>query len=75
VDCAAPDRDGRRRRDHAGNREALEEFSAAEHLQSQLGIRHVMANQVTGWMVATRARLGMTCQADAALAARLRDGG
>jgi LuxR family maltose regulon positive regulatory protein len=51
------------------NREALEEFSAAEYLQSQLEDLHATAGQVTGWMLATRARLGMTGQASAALAA------
>jgi LuxR family maltose regulon positive regulatory protein len=51
------------------NHEALEEFSAAESLQSQLEGLHATAGQVTGWMLATRARLGMTGQATAALAA------
>jgi LuxR family maltose regulon positive regulatory protein len=51
------------------NREALEEFSTAEYLQSQLEGLHATAGQVTGWMLATRARLGMTGQASAALAA------
>jgi LuxR family maltose regulon positive regulatory protein len=49
--------------------EALEEFSAAEYLQSQLQDSHAIAGQVTGWMIATRARLGMTGEARAALAA------
>jgi len=51
------------------NREALEEFSAAEYLQSQLEGLPATAAQVTGWTLATRARLGMTGQASAALAA------
>jgi LuxR family maltose regulon positive regulatory protein len=51
------------------NREALEEFSAAEYLQAQLESSHATASQVTGWMLATRARLGMTGEASAALAA------
>ena len=51
------------------NREALEEFSAAEYLQSQLEGLPATAGQVTGWTLATRARLGMAGQASAALAA------
>jgi LuxR family transcriptional regulator, maltose regulon positive regulatory protein len=51
------------------NRKALEEFSAAEYLQSQLEDLPAIAGQVTGWLLATRARLGMTGQASAALAA------
>jgi LuxR family transcriptional regulator, maltose regulon positive regulatory protein len=54
------------------NREALEEFSAAERLHSQLEGPHATAAQVTGWMLATQARLGMASGARAALAA-LRD--
>jgi LuxR family transcriptional regulator, maltose regulon positive regulatory protein len=49
--------------------EALEEFSAAEHLGSQLEGSQALASQVTGWLVATQARLGMTGEARAALAA------
>jgi LuxR family maltose regulon positive regulatory protein len=51
------------------HREALKEFSAAERLQSQLAESHVLASQVTGWMLATQARLGMPAEARAALAA------
>jgi LuxR family transcriptional regulator, maltose regulon positive regulatory protein len=51
------------------NHKALEEFSAAEYLQSQFKGPHAMAGQVTGWMLATRARLGMTGEASAALEA------
>jgi len=51
------------------HREALEEFNAAEHLRSQLAGSHALASQVTGWLAATQARLGMTGQARAALAA------
>jgi LuxR family transcriptional regulator, maltose regulon positive regulatory protein len=51
------------------NREALEEFSAAEYLQSQLEDLHATAGQVTGWKLATRARLGMAGDASDALAA------
>jgi LuxR family transcriptional regulator, maltose regulon positive regulatory protein len=49
--------------------EALQEFSAAACLQSQLQDSHAAAGQVTGWMLATRARLGRTGEARAALAA------
>ncbi len=49
--------------------EALEEFGAAERLRSQLTGSHALANQVTGWLLATRARLGMTGEARAELAA------
>ena len=49
--------------------EALEEFSAAEHLGSQLEGSHALASRVTGWMLATQARLGMPGEARAALAA------
>ena len=49
--------------------EAVEEFGAAERLRSQLTGSHALANQVTGWLLATKARLGMTGEARAALAA------
>jgi len=49
--------------------QALDEFSAAEHLRSRLAGSHALANQVTGWLLATQARLGMTGDARAALAA------
>jgi len=51
------------------HREALQEFSAAEHLRSQLAGSHALASQVTGWLLATQARLGMTGAARACLAA------
>ena len=57
---------------HAGrgrHHQALEEFSAAEHLQSQLAGSNVLASQVTGWLLATQARLGMPGLARASLAA------
>ena len=57
---------------HAGrgrHPEALEEFSAAEHLGSQLEGSHALASQVTGWMLATQARLGRPGEARAALTA------
>jgi LuxR family transcriptional regulator, maltose regulon positive regulatory protein len=50
-------------------RESLEEFSAAEDLQSQLEGSHALASQVTGWILTIQARLGMPGQARAALAA------
>ena len=57
---------------HAGrgrHHEALEEFAAAERLQSQLAGSHALASQVTGWLLATQARPGMTGEARAGLAA------
>ena len=48
--------------------EAVQEFGAAERLRSQLTGSHVLANQVTGWRLATQARLGMTGEARAELA-------
>ena len=57
---------------HAGrgrHHEALQEFTAADGLRSQLVGSHALANQVTGWMLATQARLGRPGQARAALAA------
>ncbi|HJW36606.1 MAG TPA: AAA family ATPase, partial [Actinomycetes bacterium] len=49
--------------------QALEELRAAERLQSQLEGPHALASQVTGWMLATQARLGQAGQARASLAA------
>ena len=49
--------------------EALQEFSAAEHLRSQLAGSHLLASQVTGWMLTNQARLGMPGEARASLAA------
>ncbi len=57
---------------HAGrgcHQQALEEFSAAGHLQPLLVSSLALASQVTGWTLATQARLGMTGAARAALAA------
>jgi LuxR family transcriptional regulator, maltose regulon positive regulatory protein len=51
------------------HREALEEFGAAEQLRSQLEGSHALANQATGWLLATQARLGLTSEARAGLAA------
>ena len=49
--------------------EALEEFTEAERLRSRMEGSHALASQVMGWLVATQARLGMTGEAYAALAA------
>jgi LuxR family transcriptional regulator, maltose regulon positive regulatory protein len=55
---------GRRRQ-----REALAEYSAAEYLQAQLEGSHALAHQLTGWRLATQARLGQLSEARASLAA------
>jgi LuxR family maltose regulon positive regulatory protein len=55
---------GRRRQ-----REALAEFSAAEHLQTQLEGSHALMRQLAGFRLATQARLGQLSQARASLAA------
>jgi LuxR family transcriptional regulator, maltose regulon positive regulatory protein len=49
--------------------EALHEFSEAQYLESQLEGSHALASQVTGWMLATQARLGTPGEARASLAA------
>jgi LuxR family maltose regulon positive regulatory protein len=49
--------------------EALEKFGAAERLQPQLVSSLALASQVTGWLLATKARLGMTGEARASLIA------
>jgi LuxR family transcriptional regulator, maltose regulon positive regulatory protein len=57
---------------HAGrgrHHEALEELSAAEHLGSQLADSQALASRATRWLPATQARLGMTAQARAFVAA------
>ena len=57
---------------HAGRgcpREALEEFRAAGRLQPQLASSLALGGQVTGWLLATQARLGLTGEARAGLAA------
>jgi LuxR family transcriptional regulator, maltose regulon positive regulatory protein len=51
------------------HQQALQEFSSAEHLGSQLADSHVLASQVTGWMLATQARAAMPGAARACLAA------
>jgi LuxR family transcriptional regulator, maltose regulon positive regulatory protein len=47
--------------------EALEEFSAAERLRSQLAGSHALASQVTGWLLAAQARVGLPGEARACL--------
>jgi LuxR family maltose regulon positive regulatory protein len=57
---------------HAGcgrHYEALGEFGAAEHLASQLEGSQALASQMTGWLLATQARLGRPGEARACLAA------
>jgi LuxR family maltose regulon positive regulatory protein len=51
------------------HRQALEEFGAADDTQSPLAGEHALAAQVSGWLAATRARLGMPDQARRSLAA------
>jgi LuxR family transcriptional regulator, maltose regulon positive regulatory protein len=51
------------------HREALAEYSAAEHLQAQLEGSHALAHQLTGWRLAAQARLGQFSEARASLAA------
>jgi LuxR family transcriptional regulator, maltose regulon positive regulatory protein len=48
---------------------AFDEFSTAEELRSQLTGSHALANQVTGWRLASQVRLGQLGQARAGLAA------
>jgi LuxR family transcriptional regulator, maltose regulon positive regulatory protein len=50
-------------------REALAEYTAAEHLQAQLEGSHALMCQLTGWRLATQARLGQLSEARASLAA------
>jgi LuxR family transcriptional regulator, maltose regulon positive regulatory protein len=55
---------------HAGRRQhqaAAEEFGAAERAQSRLTGVHALAPRITGWLAATRARLGMLDEARATL--------
>jgi LuxR family transcriptional regulator, maltose regulon positive regulatory protein len=49
--------------------EALAEFDAAERLQSRLAGSHALANQLTGWLVAAQARVGLLSEARVTLAA------
>jgi len=51
------------------HQKALEQFSAAERRQSQLAGPHALASQVTGWVLAMQARLGMRAEARATIAA------
>jgi LuxR family transcriptional regulator, maltose regulon positive regulatory protein len=57
---------------HAGRgcpRVALEEFHAAGRLQPELAGSLALGSQLTGWTLATQARLGLTGEARAGLAA------
>jgi LuxR family maltose regulon positive regulatory protein len=57
---------------HAGrgsHHQALAQFAAAGRLQPQLASSLALASQMSGWLLATRARLGMAGEARAALAA------
>jgi LuxR family maltose regulon positive regulatory protein len=57
---------------HAGRghrHEALEEFNAAEDMASQLEGSQALASQMISWLIGTQARLGMTSEARARLAA------
>jgi LuxR family maltose regulon positive regulatory protein len=57
---------------HAGRgyrHEALEEFGVAEHLASRLEGSQALASQMTGWRLATQARLGLPGEARACLTA------
>ena len=57
---------------HAGrgrHHEALAELSAAEDLGPQLADSQALAGRATRWLLATQARLGMTGEARAAIAA------
>ena len=57
---------------HAGrgrHHEALEELSAAEYLGSQLADSQALASRATRWLPATQARLGLTGEARAFIAA------
>ena len=49
--------------------EAHEDFSTALELQSRFADPHALAGYVTGWALATRARLGLTAEARATLEA------
>jgi LuxR family transcriptional regulator, maltose regulon positive regulatory protein len=50
-------------------REALAEYRAAEHLQAELAGSHALMRQLTGFRLATQARLGQLSEARASLAA------
>jgi len=52
----------------ASLRSALEEFSAAERIQSFMMGEQSLSGQVSGWTIATKARLGMLDEARAARA-------
>ncbi|HEY2550587.1 MAG TPA: LuxR C-terminal-related transcriptional regulator [Streptosporangiaceae bacterium] len=48
--------------------EAVEQFRAAERLQSQLAGSHALASQLAGWSIAAQARAGLLSEASSALA-------
>jgi LuxR family maltose regulon positive regulatory protein len=50
------------------HRPALAAFASAAHAQSRLSGVHALAPQITGWLAATQARLGMPDEARATLA-------
>jgi LuxR family maltose regulon positive regulatory protein len=50
-------------------REALAEYSAAEHCQDQMEGSHALAAQLASWKLSTQARLGQLGEARASLAA------
>ena len=52
----------------AQHQAAVEEFGAAARAQSRLRGMHVLAPRITGWLAASRARLGMLDEARATLA-------
>src|SRR6266704_2453047 len=54
---------------HGRHQEALKEFAAAEYLGSQLADSQALGTRTTRWLPATQARLGMTGEARALLAA------
>jgi len=60
---------GMLRTGRGSHHEALTEFTAAERFGSQLVSSLALVSRVTGWLLATQARLGMTGEAGAALAA------
>ena len=51
------------------HRQALEEFTAAGQVQALMAGKHALTTRVTSWTMATQARLGMTREARASLAA------
>ena len=54
---------------HGQHREALAELDAAAQVQASMAGQHALTARITGWTIATHARLGNLAQAQAALAA------